>query len=48
MRMFIRFYHVNSFYQLMKDYLGRELLDMAKLVVNTTGRYPQPVAISRK
>ena len=37
--MFIRFYHVNSFYQLMKGYLGRELQDMEKVVVYTTGRY---------
>ena len=37
--MFIRFYHVNSFYQLMKGYLGRELQDMEKVVVYTTCRY---------
>ena len=39
MRVLIGFYHVNLCYQLMKGYLGRELQDMEKVVVYTTGRY---------
>ena len=37
--MLMDFYHVNLCYQLMKGYLGRELQDMQKVVVYTTGRY---------
>ena len=37
--MLMDFYHVNLCYQLMKGYLGRELQDMEKVLVYTTGRY---------
>ena len=37
--MLMDFYHVNLCYQLIKGYLGRELQDMEKVLVYTTGRY---------